>query len=64
MNIHYSDSFDTPWFFQADVPLGTNYFHVSDSSVESNPVDEEIYQRAKSEEIAEDGHPCYPPIPP
>jgi hypothetical protein len=42
--------------------LGTNYYHVSDSSVESNPVDEEIYQRAKSEEIAEDGHPHYPPI--
>jgi hypothetical protein len=53
-NIYYSDPFDTPWFFQADIPL--------DSSVESNPVDEEIYQRAKSEEKAEDGHPYYPPI--
>jgi hypothetical protein len=50
MNIHSSD---TPWFFQVDVPMGiiNDYFYVSDSSVESNPVDEEVFQRARSEEI-------------
>ena len=67
-------SSDPPWFFQVDVPMGTinNYFYVSDSSVESNPVDEEVFQRARSEEIVEDAgevtenvediHQYYPPI--
>jgi hypothetical protein len=41
---------------EVDVPMGTNnnYFYVSDSSVESNPVDEEVFQRARSEEIVEE----------
>ena len=42
-----------------------NYFYVSDSSVGSNPVDEEVFQRARSEEIVgdlEDAHQYYPPI--